>query len=76
MTHSFKNCDIVIEGQALVRIRDDRVYVEGRDFHGDLKNLSSIIHMLSDIVESAQASARPRVLTAAPVQRAAAIAIR
>ncbi len=55
--------EIRIKGHPLIKIKDGEARVDGRDYHTDLKNISTLVDMLQDIICSAQDAGRPRVVT-------------
>ncbi len=61
--NTFKKCAIVVEDRTLVRVEDGQICVEGKDFYSDLRDLKSIIELLSDIVRSASDVARPQLVS-------------
>lgn len=64
--------EIRIKGHSLVTVNDGGVRVDGKNFHTDLKDLSSIINVLNDILESASEARKPKLVVNEPiiVQRA------
>ncbi len=62
--------EIRIKGHALLKISNGAVKIDGKDFHSDLKNLSSLIEILSGVLDSAQEVKKPKIVAsenAAPV---------
>ncbi len=56
--------EVRIKGHSLVKITHKGVRIDGKDFHSDLKNLSSLIDILNGVVESAQEIKKPRLVSA------------
>ncbi len=56
--------EVRIKGQTLVRVHEGKVKVEGKDFHGDVKNLAALIDILKYVLESAQEAKKPRLVCA------------
>lgn len=54
--------EIRIKGHKLITIENGEAHVDGRDFHTDLKNISTLVDMLQEIVGTARDAAKPRVV--------------
>lgn len=57
--------EIRIKGHSLVKVSDGGVRVNGKNFHADIKDLSSIVDVLNDILESASEARKPKLVQAA-----------
>ena len=58
--------EIRIKGHSLVKVSDGGVRVDGKNFHTDLKDLSSIIDVLNDILVSAHEAKKPKLASGVP----------
>ena len=58
--------EIRIKGHRIVKVSDGGVLVDGRNFHSDLKDLSSIVDVLNDILDSANEARKPKLVLSAP----------
>lgn len=54
--------EIRIKGHPLIKIKDGEAHVDGHDFHTDLKNITTLVDMLQEIVGTARDAAKPRVI--------------
>jgi len=54
--------EVRIKGHSLVKITHKGVRIDGKDFHSDLKNLSSLIEILNGVLETAQDVKKPRLV--------------
>lgn len=54
--------EIRIKGHPLIKIKDGEARVDGRDFHSDLKNISTLVDMLQEIMGTAKDAAKPRLI--------------
>jgi hypothetical protein len=59
--------EIRIKGHSLVQVSDGGVRVDGKNFHTDLKDLSSIVDVLNDILESANEAKKPKLVMNEPI---------
>jgi len=59
--------EIRVNGHSLVQYSDGGIRVDGKNFHTDLKDLSSIIDVLHDILDSAQEAKKPRLVMSEPI---------
>lgn len=59
--------EIRINGHKIVQCADGAVRVDGKNFHTDLKDLSSIISVLQQILGSAEEAKKPRLITIDPI---------
>ena len=59
--------EISIKGHKIVKVSDGGVLVDGKNFHTDIKDLSSIIDVLNDILESANEARKPRLVVSEPI---------
>lgn len=59
--------EIRVNGHSLVQYSDGGIRVDGKNFHTDLKDLSSIIDVLHDILDSAQEARKPRLVMSEPI---------
>ena len=76
MSKDERDFEIRVQGHTLVRVSDGGVKVDGKDFHADLKSLSELIDILSDVVNSAQEAGKPRLVAAEGAQRAAKVTLK
>jgi hypothetical protein len=63
MTRNERDFEIRVQGHTLVRVCDGGVRIDGKDFHSDLKSLSDLVDILSNIIVSAQEAGKPRLIT-------------
>lgn len=63
MMQNERDFEIRVQGHTLVRVCDGGIKVDGKDFHSDLKSLSDLIDILSNIVVTAQEAGKPRLIT-------------
>lgn len=54
--------EIRVKGHSLVQVSDGGVRVDGKNFHTDLKDLSSIIDVLHEILDSANEAKKPKLV--------------
>lgn len=59
--------EIRIKGHSLVKVSEGGVRVDGKNFHADLKDLSSIIDVLNDILGSANEARKPKLVMSEPI---------
>lgn len=55
--------EVRIKGHCLVKVIHGGVRIDGHDFHSDLKNLSSLVNILNDVLETAQDVKKPRLVS-------------
>lgn len=63
MTQNERDFEIRVQGHTLVRVSDGGVRIDGKDFHSDLKSLSDLVDILSNIIVTAQEAGKPRLIT-------------
>lgn len=63
MTQNERDFEILVQGHTLVRVCDGGVRIDGKDFHADLKSLSDLVEILSNIIVTAQEAGKPRLIT-------------
>lgn len=56
--------EIKVKGHSLVQFSDGGVRVDGKNFHTDLKDLSSILDVLHDILDTASEAKKPKLVSA------------
>ncbi len=59
--------EIRINGHSLVKVSETGVRVDGKNFHTDLKDLSAVVDVLNDILESASEARKPRLVMNDPI---------
>ncbi len=59
------------KGHSLVKISNGDIRIDGRDFHSDIKDLSELVEMLSDVIASAQEMRKPRLVESSSIERMA-----
>lgn len=62
--------EVRIKGHPLVRIMGGEASVNGRDFHTDIKNLSSLVDMLQEILDTAQEAKKPKLVSGSDTRAA------
>lgn len=55
--------EVRIKGHSLVKVIHGGVRIDGHDFHSDLKNLSSLVNILNDVLETTQDIKKPRLVS-------------
>lgn len=55
--------EVRIKGQTLVSVSDGRVKVDGKDFHADVKNIETLIQILSGVIETADTVKKTRLVS-------------
>lgn len=63
--------EIRIKGHVLVKVNEMGVRVDGKDFHGDLKDLAAVVEVLHEILDSANEARKPRLVMNEPILVAA-----
>jgi hypothetical protein len=64
MHEKIPDYEVRVNGHPLVRVSDGDVCVEGKNFHADLRALSSLVAMLNDVLDTAEKEARPKAVQA------------
>ncbi len=54
--------EVRVRGHNLIKVEDSAVLVDGKNFHADLKDIASLINILSDILQKAQESKKLRAV--------------
>lgn len=62
MWNNVSDFEVRIKGHSLVQVNKGEVKINGKDFHRDLRNLTELVGILSDVLEQAEAMKRPRLV--------------
>lgn len=62
MHMNVSDCEVRIKGDSLIQIQDGKIHVHGKSFHEDIKNISTLIGILSDIVQQAEMIKKPKLV--------------
>ena len=54
--------EIRIKGHPLLKISNGDIRIDGRDFHSDIKELSSLLEILSGVLASAKEVKKPHLV--------------
>ena len=64
MSQNGPEFEIRVKGHTLVKVSDGGVRIDGKNFHSDLKDLTDLIDILSEVVGQAQQAGKPRLVSA------------
>jgi hypothetical protein len=62
MSQDERDFEVRVKGHTLVKVSDESIRIDGKDFHSDLKFLNDLISILSNVVEEAQGAGKPHLV--------------
>jgi len=62
MCYEAPEFEVIIKGHSIVKVAEGGVRIDGRDFHSDIKNLSALVDILNEVLETAQEVRKPRLV--------------
>lgn len=62
MCYEAPEFEVIIKGHSIVKVADGGVRIDGRDFHTDVKNISTLVDILNEVLETAQEVRKPRLV--------------
>ncbi len=62
MCYETPEFEVIIKGHSIVKVADGGVRIDGHDFHSDIKNITALVDILNEVLETAQEVRKPRLV--------------
>jgi hypothetical protein len=62
MCYEAPEFEVIIKGHSIVKVADGGVRIDGHDFHSDIKNITVLVDILNEVLETAQEVRKPRLV--------------